>query len=481
MERAAMACSVWIQKKYGRDKDYIVFCGNGNNGGDGLAIARQLADNGCHVEVYIVRPASSDSPDFSLNLSRLKKQGKVEISVFSNDEEPALPVMQGAVVIDAIFGSGLSREPELLAAALIDGINAEAGTVVSIDIPSGLFGDDNSQNSGRHIVRATDTLSFQQPKLSFFFAETAPFTGHFHILPIGLHPDFIAHAQTPYHFVTIDFVRQFLHRRPKFAHKGSFGHALVVAGSRGKGGAAVLATRACLRSGAGLVSACVPRCEEQLIQLSAPEAMLHLNDGENLISGDIRPGKFSAAGIGPGLGTHPETAQSLKRLIQNFHGPVVFDADALNLLAANPTWLAFLPAGSILTPHPGEFDRLTEKHESGYSRMLSQRQFAIRHRLHVVLKGAFTSIACPDGSVYFNSSGNPGMATGGSGDVLTGILTGLLAQGYSPKEACLIGVYVHGLAGDIAASVHAQEGMIAGDIIENLGGAWRMLGEARNQ
>lgn len=475
MERAALACSVWLQKKFGREHDYLIFCGNGNNGGDGLAIARLLADHGCRVEVYIARIAASDSEDFSVNLSRLQKQGQVPVCVYNLSEEPVLPVISNAIVIDALLGSGLSREPDGLAAELIDLINNNHSTVVAIDIPSGLYGDDNRLNSYRHVIRAAYTLSFQQPKLAFFFAENAPYVGNFQVLPIGLHPDFIAQADTPYHYVTHYYARQFLRSRSKFGHKGTYGHALLIAGSKGKSGAAVLAARACLRSGAGLVTAVVPQCAETILQTAVPEAMLLPNEGETFLSGRVRMGKYTAIGIGPGIGTEAETAQTLKQVFQDFQGAMVFDADALNLLAENKTWFSFLPPGSVLTPHPGEFDRLTEKHNSSYERMLTQRDFAQRYGFFIVLKGAFTSIAFPDGTVFFNSSGNPGMATGGSGDVLTGLLTGLLAQGYSQQEACILGVYLHGLAGDIAASVNGQEGMIAGDLVENLGGAWRML------
>ncbi len=471
MERAARACTDWLLKNYGKENHFVVFCGNGNNGGDGLAIARQLAGEECAADVFIVRVAENDSPDFSANLKRLPSRVlQSEISEAGEIEFPPKPF----VIVDALFGSGLSREPGGLAAQMIDVINATKTQVVSIDIPSGLFGDSNLENSYRHVVRATHTISFQQLKFAFLFAENAPYTGRVHVAGIGLHPEYFAQASTPFHLVTHADAKLLFRPREKFAHKGTFGHALIAAGSKGKMGAAVLAAQACLRSGAGLVTAFVPQSGNDILQVSVPEAMTTTGEAEHVLAGRI-PGNHSAVGIGPGIGTADETVRAMKLLLHEYAGPFVIDADALNILAENKTWLAFLPKGTILTPHPGEFDRLTEKHKTGEERLKSQRALATRHGIYIVLKGAYTTTACPDGSVLFNSSGNPGMATGGSGDVLTGVITALRAQGYNPQAACVLGVYVHGLAGDIAASVHGQEGMKAGDIVENLGGTWRMV------
>ncbi len=479
MERAAEKCSAWLLKNYGKDFHYLFFCGNGNNGSDGLAIARQLSDAGCEMDVFVVKASSSDSKDFSTNLERLSRN-KIPFKIISDTDEISFSPKNNPLIIDAIFGSGLSREPESIAAQLIDKLNAVNIPKISIDIPSGLFGDDNLKNSYTHVIRAAHTLTFQQPKISFLFAENFPFAGEFHVLDIGLDEKFIAEARTPFHFITHSFAKQFLKPRTKFSHKGTFGHALIVAGSMGKIGAAILSTRACLNSGVGLVTATVPKCGNYILQVAVPEAMVDASEGEDFISGRIAFGAnknsgFSAIGIGPGMGMEKETVQSLKLALNEYVGPLVMDADAINILAENKTWLAFLPKGTILTPHPGEFDRLTEKHKSGFERMKTQRELSVKNGIYIVLKGAHTSIACPDGSVFFNSSGNPGMATGGSGDVLTGIITSLRAQGYNPQSACILGVYAHGLAGDISASVHSQHGMTAGNIIENLGGAWRML------
>ncbi|MDQ3111714.1 MAG: NAD(P)H-hydrate dehydratase [Bacteroidota bacterium] len=478
MERAAAACTQWLLEKYGNAYRYFVVCGNGNNGGDGLAIARQLKAKGCGTDVFIARVAEKDSADFTQNLERLEAE-KIPYSIISSAEELIFPD-QHFVIIDAVFGSGLSREPEGIAANIIDKLNSISADKIAVDIPSGLFGDDNTGNPYKHVVRATYTLSFQYPKLSFMFPENSAYTGNLIVLDIHLHPDYIFHAPASYYYITHEFAKTFLPVRPRFAHKGTFGHALLIAGSEGKMGAAVLSAKACLRSGAGLLTVNIPAVGNGIMQVSVPEVMLQLNESEKIISGRIKtgPGKddeFSAIGIGPGIGRNRETEQSIKLLLNEYDGPLVFDADAINILSENKTWLAFLPKGTILTPHPGEFDRLTEKHNSGFERMKSQRALAIKNGIYIVLKGAHTSIACPDGTIYFNSSGNPGMATGGSGDVLTGIITGLRAQSFHPQAACILGVYLHGLAGDIAASVQSEHGMIAGDILEQLGGAWRMM------
>lgn len=479
MERAAGACTRWLLEKYGNAFQYVIVCGNGNNGGDGLAIARQLKNKNCATDIFMLSVTEKDSPDFSENLKRLE-EASISFGRIHQAEEIVFPATKPFIIVDAIFGSGLSREPENAAAKVIDRMNAISADKISIDIPSGLYGDDNSGNSYKHVVRATYTLSFQHPKLAFMFAENSAFVGKLIVLDIHLHPEYILRAPSAYHYITHDFAKTLLAARPQFAHKGTFGHALLVAGSEGKAGAAVLCAQACLRSGVGLLSVQVPSCGNFILQTAVPEAMLQLNEAEKIISGRIRSGpkantEYSAIGIGPGIGTEKETVQSLKLLLNEYAGPLVLDADAINILSENKTWLAFLPKGTILTPHPGEFDRLAGKHSSGFERLKSQRELAIKNGIYIVLKGAHTSIACPDGTVFFNSSGNPGMATGGSGDVLTGILTGLRAQGYHPQAACIVGVYLHGLAGDIAASVQSENGMIAGDIVEQLGGAWRMV------
>lgn len=484
MERASRLCTEWLLNKFDAQNAFLIVCGNGNNGGDGLCIARQLKDAGRNVEVKIIHPAKEDSRDFIHNLARLK-QSQVVIDEFSASFSLRNNLnTQKIILVDAIFGSGLIREASGLAAEAIAAMNNAPFIRVAIDVPSGLSCDfvtssavEKLTNSRDHVVHADYTLTFQFPKLSFMFAENAGFVGEFIVLDIALHPLFLADAQTHFHYVTHGGVKQIISGRTKFAHKGTYGHALIVAGSEGKTGAAILCSRAALRAGAGLVTAFIPKVSRDVMQEAVPEVMTITADEQNFISGHIPAVKFNAIGVGPGLGTDNITVNSLKTLIGEQQYSMVWDADALNILADNKTWNSFLPPQTILTPHPGEFDRLTQKHNNGFDRMKSQQAFATKYNVIVVLKGAHTSIALPDGTVYFNSTGNPGMATAGSGDVLTGIITSLLAQGYSPVHASVAGVYLHGLAGDIAASVRGMESMIAGDIIENLGGAFRMIRE----
>lgn len=475
MERAAKACADWLRAHLAPAAELVILCGNGNNGGDGLAVARLLREEP-HFDVHVFTfPLSSkDSEDFSKNLSRLRNVPGVQL----HECKDAAPFKnfqldpRRHVIVDALFGSGLGRAPEGAAAEIISQVNASRCEVIAIDVPSGLFGDDNSANDRKHVIRATATLTFQSPKLAFLFAENAPFTGDFHVLDIGLHPEFLAQAKTPHHFITADMIAAIYRPRPKFAHKGTFGHALLVCGSRGKMGAGVLAASACLSSGVGLLTVLVPRCGYEILQTAVPAAMTIESEEESIISGKI-PNGFQAVGMGPGIGTEKATEQALKQLIQERNAPLVLDADALNILAENKTWLAFLHEEIILTPHPGEFDRLTEKHNSGHARLTSQQAFARRFGVHVVLKGAHTSIACPDGTVYFNSTGNPGMATGGSGDVLTGIITALRAQGYGAREACILGVWLHGVGGDLHRQYHSEESLTATELVRNLGEAFR--------
>jgi len=475
MERAATAFYnrmlqfSWINA----ETPFVIVAGTGNNGGDGLVIARLLLQSNHVIQVCVCPIAPNKTVDFSQNEQRLLELGAAITTVESSADFP--PVEPGTVVIDALFGSGLSRPIEGVGAQLIDHINQGQASVVSVDIPSGLFCDYGGVGP---VISAHYTLTFEQPKLAFMFPENASIVGQWEVVPIGLDPEFLAKIDVVNHYVLADIARSIVQGRPKFAHKGSFGHALMQAGGHGKMGAAVLATRACLRSGVGLVTAHVPGCGHDILQTTAPEAMVIVDGNESYLTETVVPEKYHAVGIGPGLGQEEPTGHVLKMLIQNSGRPLVIDADALNLLAQNKTWLSFLPKRSILTPHPKEFERLVGESKDNYERYQMQLDFAHKHHCYIILKGAHTAIACPDGDVFFNSTGNPGMATGGSGDVLTGLLTGLLAQDYPSKQAAILGVYLHGLAGDIAAEKQSSEAMIAGDIIECFGTAFQALRSA---
>jgi len=477
MERASKECVKWLAAKFDKQHSFAIFCGQGNNGGDGLAIARLLAAKKFKVEVFVIRYSDKCSDDFLVNEKRLKKIKKVKIhnvgdvSGFPSTLNP----QASTIVIDAIFGSGLNKPVEGLASEVINYINKSGCQIIAIDIPSGLFSDKTSHNKDAVIVRANHTLTFQSPKLAFMFPENGNCVGDFSVLNIGLDEEFIASLPSKNYFVTEEYAR-FIHKpRSKFSHKGTFGHALIVAGSYGKMGACVLSSKACLTSGAGLVTVHIPKCGYDILQTANPEVMVETDSSEAIVSDNIKLDKYSVIGIGPGIGTEQETQNALKVLIQNSSAPMVIDADALNILAENKTWIAFLPKNSVLTPHPGEFKRLVSDADNDFERLQLQKEFSIKHNVYVILKGAHTCIACPDGEVYFNSTGNPGMATAGCGDALTGIITGLLAQRYDSKQAAILGVYLHGLAGDFAAKELSEESLIARNIIEFLGQAFRKI------
>ena len=474
MERAAAAVFSELEFLYPVSTAFAIFCGSGNNGGDGLALARMLRERGNLVQVFISKFGAEGSPDFQTNLERWQALDYYsEISAAADFPQ----LSHELIIVDALFGTGLSRPLEGLAAALVQHINRLPNFKISIDLPSGLIADTNAGNSIEKILHANFTLTFQWPKLAFMLADFGNAAGEFIVLNIGLWPEYEQNTATSNHFLSDDQVRSILKDRRKFSHKNNYGHVVIFGGSRGKMGAAILCSKAALRSGAGLVTAILPFGGYPVIQSAVPEVMCRPGELEDhLYSGDFIGG-FSAIAIGPGLGRHPETEQMVKLAIQSSSLPMVLDADALNALAENPTWLAFLPKMSILTPHPGEFDRLAGKNLSAEERYQEARNISIRFGVIVVLKGAHTQVALPDGSCYFNNSGNPGMATAGSGDVLTGIIVGLLAQGYTPVESSLLGVYFHGLAGDLALEYQSVESLVAGDIIECLGDAFNEIRE----
>lgn len=471
MERAADAFCRRLLSKLLPEQKVVVFAGPGNNGGDGLVIARLLSLQGFDVEVFVL-PAKKFSADFTINLRRLESIG-IKVKVPGSENELPATLGSDCIVIDALFGSGLNKTIDGFAAKLIDFINKQKAVVVSVDIPSGLFAD-TFTNPASAIVKADYTYTFEWPKRAFFIPENEFFVGSWELVPIGLHAD--RHKeQVSFGLLTFDDIRPMLRNRPKFSHKGSFGHALLLAGSADKTGAAVLAAKACLRSGAGLVHVHLPRKAVVAMQSQLPEAMISCDSNKNIISELPDLGAYNAIGIGPGIGRETETANVLKLLIQEAKTPLVLDADALNILAENKTWIAFLPKNSILTPHLKEFERLAGKSLNGFDRLEMQQQFAVRHGIIVVLKGAYTSIVFPDGTTFLNPTGNPGMATAGSGDVLTGIILGLLAQHYSPYEAALSAVFLHGIAGDLALDSESVESLIASDIVAYLGRAFKRL------
>lgn len=470
MERAARQCVQWLVDKGYRQRHVSIFCGKGNNGGDGLAIARMLWEMGTVVTVYIPEFGHKGTVDFQDNLARLHALPVNIIFIQSESHFHHLP--SNELVIDALFGSGLNRPPEGLNAAIISFINDSGCEVISIDIPSGLSSEGSSLN--HCAISARHTLSFQCMKPAFFLAENAARLGKIYVLDIGLHPDFEPGIDQRFNLLLQNYIEEIYRPRPDFAHKGDFGHALLVAGNTGKMGAAILSARGCLRGGAGLLTCLVPDQGLSIIQTAVPEAMAITRPDH---AASLR--KIRAIGMGPGMGTEENSLALLKFALGMQTSPLVLDADALNLLALHQELLHQIPAQSIITPHPAEFDRLFGPSENDWARLEKAIQMAVELNVFIVLKGHYTLITSPEGKNHFNTTGNPGMATGGSGDVLTGLLTSLLAQGYGPHHACLIGVYLHGMAGDLAAATVSEEALVAGDIVDFLGAAYQTIGRNR--
>jgi NAD(P)H-hydrate epimerase len=470
MERACRAFTHWFSERFDATSKIGVVCGTGNNGGDGLGIARLLKEWSYDVKVWIIRGNNEGTNDFRVNLDRLKEL-KVQI-IEANVAPESMAFEDRDILIDALFGSGLSRTPEGVFAQTINNINAADAIRVAVDIPSGLMADKASSGA---IVKAHYTVTFQLPKLAFLFPGSLEYVGDWTAVDIGLSKPFIKDAETRNYLISRKGVKRIFKPRSKFDHKGTFGHALLVSGSFGKIGAAVLGSRAALRSGVGLLTTHVPACGYSILQTAVPEAMISTDGHNNHITSVPEWQNITTVGIGPGIGQAKETIKAFASLMEKFRKPMVIDADALNILGANRELFHLVPEGSILTPHPKEFERLAGPSRDDFERLEKQRALASQLRSVILVKGAYTAVAAPDGCVCFNSTGNPGMATGGSGDVLTGILTGLLAQKYHSWEATVLGVYVHGLAGDLAIVEKGMNGLIASDLVEFLPSAFLEL------
>ena len=478
MERASRAVAEEILHRFPDNaRRVFVFAGPGGNGGDGLAVARMLAEAGKVVTAYLFNVRGQLNADCEVNRDRLR--GREDVQLVEITSELVFPELRADdLVIDALFGTGLNKPLSGGFALVTKRLNQSRCTVVSIDVPSGLMCEDNSYNDTSAVVRADLTLSIQLPKLAFLYSENQRFVGSFVLLPIGLSAEGLDSMKTHLWLTEEPEVRALLRRRPRFAHKGTMGHALLVAGSRGMAGAAILASRAALRSGVGKITLHAPHACLDIIQTTVPEAVVQIDVDEDLVTSAIDANGYQAIGIGPGLGRSRYTAAALHDYLRQQVCPMVIDADALNLLSDNKEWLHDIPSESILTPHPRELDRLVGYSQTSFERMNRARNLAITYGLFVVVKGHYSQICTPTGDVYFNPTGNPGMATPGSGDVLTGILTALLAQGYLPAEAVQLGVYLHGMAGDLAAEELGEESLIASDIIQFLPSAFRRLRNA---
>lgn len=477
MERAAQTMTRSITELWGTATPIVVFAGPGNNGGDALAIARMMADQGYQIVAYLFNISGHLSPDCAANKKLLEEHKHIQ-QFFEVTQEFDPPVLdEKTLVIDGLFGSGLNKPLAGGFASLVKYINASPSKIVSIDAPSGLMAEDNTYNIKANIIRAYLTLTLQQPKLSFFFAENQQFIGQLRVLDIRLSQEGIQKMDSSYTVIEENDIRNSLLPRNPYAHKGQMGHALLIAGSYCMAGAALLAAKACLRSGVGKLTVNSPRRNIPMIQQSVPEAIIKTGAEEIIFAESVDTEEYNAMGIGPGLGQSEQTAIALIAQLRRTQCPIVADADAINILANHRAWLQQLPKGIILTPHPKEFDRLEGHSADSYERLTKACNLAERLQGIVILKGHYTAICMADGHVMFNPTGNAGMATAGSGDVLTGIITGLLARGYQPKEACMVGVYLHGLAGDLAAAELGEESLLASDIIQYLPRAFKRLKE----
>lgn len=475
MERAAKALTTAIMQEWTEHTPVVVFAGPGNNGGDALAVARMLAAEKFSVSVYLFNIHNKLSENCEINKQRLidgKKARFTEINL--NFDPPALKA--GTLVVDGLFGTGLDKPLMGGFASLVKYINQSSARVVSLDVPSGLMCEDNSYNIRTNIIHADLTLTLQQKKLAMLMPDMQAFLGQVKVLDIRLSPDYIRNTEAPYRILEEAELRPRMRLRDDFAHKGTMGHALIIAGSYGMAGASVLATKACLRAGAGKVTVHTPKRNYNIMQISVPEAVLQMDHEETYFSESVESDEFDSLGIGPGLGHNESSAIALIGQIKRTSCPIVVDADALNILGNHQAWIQQLPQGIILTPHPGEFDRLAgTASNSSYERLMRARELAEHLSGYILLKGHYTALCLPDGHIVFNPTGNSGMATAGSGDVLTGILTGLLARGYKQADACMLGMYLHGLAGDLAVRETGKECLLASDIIRFMPQAFQRL------
>lgn len=476
MERAAEAITDALAEEVDTDVPVIVFAGPGNNGGDALAVARMLAERRYNVTAYLFNIRNHLSDDCYTNKMRLKDSKHLRNFVEVTEEFDPPELTAETVVVDGLFGSGLNKPLGGGFASLVKYINASESKVISIDLPSGLMAEDNTYNIAANIVRADVTYTLQTKKLCMYFADCQQYLGDLRVLDIGLSPTWAKDTHTQLSIVERENILPMLKTRSHFAHKGSMGHALIVAGCYGMAGAAVLTAKSCLRSGIGKATVHIPARIYNIMQISVPEAIVQVDNEEHCFSEAVDVDAYNAVAIGPGLGQRDTTAIALISQIRRTQKPMVLDADALNILGSRKAWLQQLPQGVLLTPHPKEFDRLEGTDcGSDYERLMKARDMAQRLQIYILLKGHYSALCQPDGSVIFNSTGNGGMATAGSGDVLTGIIVGLMARGYTTAEAALVGMYLHGLAGDIAADGMGMESLIASDIINALPKAFKQL------
>lgn len=475
MERAANAVACEIISRFLPRQRFVIFAGPGNNGGDALAVARLLFEQGYKkVEVFLFNVKDRLSYDCEAMRKKIIALDGIDFTEITREFNPPY-LSSNDVVIDGLFGSGLKNPLEGGFKALASLINDSGAFVISIDVPSGLFGEWNAGTIKRDIVHANLTLAFQFPRLSFFFEENADIIGDWKLLDIDLDPKKIKETPTDYKLVESYMVKAHLRPRMPFSGKRDYGSVLLMAGSMGMMGAAVLSGRAAMRVGAGLTTVHSAKSGYTILQTALPEALFEPDRNDHIITEMVPHHKHQVIAVGPGIGTHVQTIDSLENLLKTCETPLLLDADALNCISLRPSLLTLLPASTIITPHIGEFDRLFGEHYSDEERLKKALEVARNYNIIIVLKGHYTLCVRPTGKVFVNSTGNPGMATAGSGDVLTGTIAGFMAQGYRPEIASTIGVFIHGLAGDLATEKLGEFGVLASDIADNLGIAIRTV------
>lgn len=470
MERAARKVASFITARYPQTaRPIVVFAGPGNNGGDGIAVARILCNKGySNISVFLFNTHQSLSADCAANARRLQDEcAEVQFKeVQQQFEAPQLG--NDTLIIDALFGTGLNKPLGGGFAALVKLINSSSAEIVSIDMPSGLMSEDNTFNSPSAIVQATYTLTLGLPKLALLLDDCQQFCGETYVLDIGLNKEKTDEMEVSYFLSDYEQIRLLLKPRPTHGHKGTFGNALHVTGQYGMAGAAVLAARACLKAGVGKVTIHTPKCNNDILQISVPEAVLSHDKNEQIFTQTENTEGFQSLAIGCGIGTDKHTALAFIEQVSRAKVPAVVDADGINILGGHKGWIAQVPEKTVFTPHPREMQRLGICNEDSYNTLLEAIRMAKQYKFYIALKGHHTAVCTPEGRVYFNPTGNCGMATAGSGDVLTGIISALLAQQYTPESACRLGVFIHGLAGDLAAKALGEHSVTASDIINHL-------------
>ena len=474
MERAATQIFNWLdQRMQGAQVPIHIFCGIGNNGGDGLALGRLLIESGYNVNIYVANFTDKRSKCFLINYDRVKSVTK-KWPVLMKSEDDFPEIHPDDIIVDCLFGIGLNRAPEGWVKALIQHLNVQKAFRLSVDIPSGLSANGPLLDA-EAVIKANHTLTFQSPKLSFFLPETGVFVPYFEVLDIGLDPEHLYNEEPLAQLIYKPQAQQFYKQREKFTHKGDYGHTLVVGGSKGKMGAVSLSSKAALRIGAGLVTAFVPKCGNDILQIAVPEVMTVIDSSEFHISNVLVEFNPTTIAVGMGMGQHSESCKALKDLFsEKKETSFVIDADAINCIANDKALLKALPKQSILTPHEGELKRLLGEWKNDFDKLEKAKEFSKKHEVIIVLKGAHSIVVNGD-NLYINTTGNPGMATAGSGDVLSGMIAGLMSQGYDPLLATVFGVYLHGSAGNLVAQELGFEALIASDIINHIGTAFLTL------